>query len=123
MHICVVRRSFGSSLGIYQTNNMGMTLRKLRPFCSNQGVYFFLTEVTGIIRKQIDHLKDDYDEWHKGACKAVINAGSSERMIAFYDEPIQVTYGHAQKWVNMTMKYICLVEKTFGEGVCVLRIG
>jgi hypothetical protein len=41
----------------------------------------------------------DFDEWHRGAC---------ERLAAIYGERGYKSFfvGHAQKWLNMTFKYI-----------------
>ena len=50
---------------------------------------------------------EKYDEFHDSLCL---------RIIDFYDNPTiaEITYGQAQKWVNMTMKYLCVLY----EGQC-----
>ena len=53
-----------------------------------------------ILKKQISNLKEDtdFDEWHKSLCRALVEA---------YEEDFaeRFTYGNAQKWINMTLKY------------------
>ena len=50
---------------------------------------------------------EKYNEFHDSLCL---------RMIDCYDNQTiaQITYGQAQKWVNMTMKYLCVLY----EGQC-----
>ena len=81
--------------------------------------YFFMTEVAGVIYKKINEITGDYDEWHHSVCESIIAAGKSDRMNAFYGESIQLTYGHAQKWINMTMKYLYLLETLLEKGYVV----
>lgn len=46
--------------------------------------------------------QDDFDDWHKRFC---------DRIIKLYKSKMDIfTYGHAQKWINMTMKYLYLFE-------------
>lgn len=40
----------------------------------------------------------EYDRWHKGICLQMINI--------YEAADIAFTFGHAQKWINMTMKYL-----------------
>lgn len=46
----------------------------------------------------------DYDEFHHALCKEIIGYYSNEKSYVsdFY-------YGQAQKWINMTMKYLCVI--------------
>lgn len=52
-----------------------------------------------------ENMKNGFDEWHADVCK---------KLVEFYKE-IRVgddnffTYGNAQKWVNMTMKYLWML--------------
>ena len=78
--------------------------------------YFFMTEVARVIYKKINEITGDYDEWHRSVCESIIAEGQSDRMNTFYGESIQLTYGHAQKWVNMTMKYLYLLEILLEKG-------
>lgn len=75
-----------------------------------KGFYFF-TKVSEIICGKIKELPTkDYQEWHKKTCGDIIDTGISSDMKAFYGAEITLTYGHAQKLVNMTMKYLYLLE-------------
>lgn len=60
----------------------------------------FETEITKIINlKDID--KKTFDKLHEEICGEIINI--------YKKENINLTYGHAQKWLNMTFKYLyCL---------------
>ena len=46
---------------------------------------------------------DNYDKWHNTTCVAVCNKYDEQSLNCF-------TYGNAQKWVNMTMKYLYLFD-------------
>ncbi|MBO4499732.1 MAG: hypothetical protein J5732_05710 [Bacteroidaceae bacterium] len=39
---------------------------------------------------------NDYDKWHENLCKEIVKE--------------RYTYGQAQKWVNMTMKYLLVIK-------------
>ena len=61
--------------------------------------------IDGLLEKRIrglldmkPHTQDGYDEWHRSVC---------EEMVAYYrSRDIEFNIGHAQKWINMTMKYL-----------------
>ena len=46
--------------------------------------------------------QDDFDRWHKTVCEKLINVYSEKNVVFFY--------GQAQKWVNMTLKYLCVLD-------------
>lgn len=52
----------------------------------------------------------DFNDWHKDLC---------DELVGLYDEVKDqdtfFTYGNAQKWVNMTLKYIYLLNKYCGK--------
>lgn len=50
-----------------------------------------------------------YDKWHKELCVELVETYS--KVTADEDRPF--TYGIAQKWVNMTMKYLCVIKSIF----------
>lgn len=52
---------------------------------------------------------DDYDTWHCNLCKRLCNAYSICSNCNGNDEERVFRFGIAQKWVNMTMKYITLL--------------
>ena len=43
-----------------------------------------------------------FDEWHDSLCKRIISTYGA-RQVCFH-------YGQAQKWINMTMKYFCVLN-------------
>lgn len=45
---------------------------------------------------------ETFDEWHKNACECIINDNKKSK--------ITITYGQAQKLVNMSLKYIYCLE-------------
>lgn len=71
------------------------------------------------IEKMFDHFKEvneDYDEWHNNICKNIIKI-YCEKLKTKSKEKIEkcdMTVGQAQKWVNMTVKYIWLVCSVYG---------
>ena len=42
----------------------------------------------------------DFDEWHKWACDKLIKSFRNQKL----------TYGQAQKWINMTLKYLSMFD-------------
>lgn len=82
-------------------------------------------EVVGIFYKQIGALDgESFDKWHQATCEMVM-----EHYNTFTDSEgqslllIDMSYGQAQKWLNMTLKYIWLVvqtNKSFGYYKAVL---
>lgn len=56
--------------------------------------------------KSIDTL-EKYDEFHDSLCLSIIDCYDNQTIA-------EITYGQAQKWVNMTMKYLCVLY----EGQC-----
>ena len=42
----------------------------------------------------------DFDEWHKWACEMLIKSFKNQKF----------TYGQAQKWINMTLKYLSMFD-------------
>lgn len=68
---------------------------------------------TEIIRKRFEEMNGDFDIWHKQAC---------DELISYYNEgnklverntqnKTTLTYGQAQKWLNMTLKYLWLLNR------------
>lgn len=63
--------------------------------------------VKDVILKQIHNFEgisneNDFRSWHKAFCEGII-ANFEKNCIEFY-------FGQAQKWVNMTMKYLCILS-------------
>lgn len=53
------------------------------------------------IKAALNNISDFYDEWHESICNAIISK---------YPENI-LSYGQAQKWINMTVKYIYVLKQ------------
>lgn len=63
-------------------------------------------EVNRKLITKIENIKDNFEIWHKEACGLIIEKYEKHR--------IELTYGQAQKWVNMTIKYLYMLnEHTF----------
>lgn len=66
-------------------------------------------EIADILRERISGLlassvsQNSYDHWHKAICDELVEY--------FSTLDIGFTYGHAQKWVNMTMKYLYILDE------------
>ena len=89
----------------------------------------FKKEVKAILRnimknedknQNINNIKnqDEFDTWHKGICDKIIKKSKKIEKIKETnegkEEKIHFTYGQAQKWVNMTIKYLYILnEHTF----------
>ena len=56
----------------------------------------------------------DFDTWHKSECTQIIdqmNAPYGDVKKEFLKAGFTFTYGQAQKWVNMTLKYLWLLDR------------
>lgn len=63
-------------------------------------------EVNSELITKIENIKDNFEIWHKEACGLIIEK--------YEKHGIELTYGQAQKWVNMTIKYLYILnEHTF----------
>lgn len=56
--------------------------------------------------QKLSALASNYEEWHKNTCEGLYKKYS--KVCLNENEPF-FTYGNAQKWVNMTMKYLWLL--------------
>lgn len=57
--------------------------------------------------QKLSALASNYKEWHKNTCDGLCKKYS--KVCLNENEPF-FTYGNAQKWVNMTMKYLWLLD-------------
>lgn len=68
---------------------------------------------TLVEQKIIDKIKaynrqgDDFDTWHEIVCNEIINIANEEKK-PLLKKPF--SYGQAQKWLNMTLKYLWLLD-------------
>lgn len=53
--------------------------------------------------------QDEFDAWHHSV--------SDNIKKLYLDEGVNLTYGHAQKWINMTIKYLYMLEANSFDGV------
>lgn len=68
----------------------------------------FDTELTKLKSDSITS-QDEFDAWHHSV---------SDKIKKLYlDEGVKLTYGHAQKWINMTIKYLYMLEANSFDGV------
>jgi hypothetical protein len=72
--------------------------------CRTRVVELIETEIKNC--NSIDTL-EKYDEFHDSLCLRIIDCYDNQTIA-------EITYGQAQKWVNMTMKYLCVLY----EGQC-----
>ena len=68
----------------------------------------FDTELTKLKSDSITS-QDEFDAWHHSV---------SDKIKKLYlDEGVKLTSGHAQKWINMTIKYLYMLEANSFDGV------
>lgn len=67
----------------------------------NNVVSLIKTEIQDFI-KNTKPSQDLYDDWHSSLCNAIIKS--------YTDANVPFHYGQAQKWINMTMKYLCVLN-------------
>ena len=78
-------------------------------------------DVNFIFKKEIPIINEgsitsqkEFDTWHHGLCDNIIEKCKKIEKYKKTDndkkEKIQLTYGQAQKWVNMTIKYLYILE-------------
>ena len=78
--------------------------QKLKNDCRTIVVKLIETEINKC--NSIDTV-EKYDEFHDSLCSRIIDCYDNQTIA-------EITYGQAQKWVNMTMKYLCVLY----EGQC-----
>lgn len=72
-------------------------------------------EISGLLSKDIkDH--DDFDLWHQAVCEKIISNFSCE------GHNLKLTNGQAQKWLNMTIKYLFFLGLEFGGLIQYLHV-
>lgn len=62
---------------------------------------FLNTEIKKLVNGSITSEKE-FDKWHEQLCKKIIDEYKKSK--------IQLSYGQAQKWVNMTIKYLYMLN-------------
>ncbi len=73
-------------------------------------------QVTTLLKREIFNLEtgeiktqEEYDMWHRNLCDKIKQA--------YAEKSVKLTAGQAQKWINMTIKYLYLLEHSDFENV------
>ena len=70
---------------------------------------------TDIIRQQFRRMYDPFNDWHRETCHLIIGLYGDDFLVKrtgkAWGEPDCLTYGQAQKWLNMTLKYLWLLHR------------
>lgn len=53
--------------------------------------------------------QDEFDAWHRSVSDMI--------KALYWDERVKLTYGHTQKWINMTIKYLYMLETNTFDAV------
>lgn len=72
----------------------------------------FMNSEEGIAALLSSSDKTCFDKTHKAICNELINAFKD--VIVKATKEAAFTYGNAQKWINMTMKYLLVLKDLFG---------
>lgn len=72
-----------------------------------------------IIKTRIEESKGidsqtGFDGWHKKTCEEIICKANSCGINSHLIDGVTFSYGIAQKWLNMTLKYLIIIEKSDG---------
>ena len=78
--------------------------QKLKDNCRTRVIELIETKIKKC--NSIDTI-EKYDKFHDSLCLRIIDCYDNQTIA-------EITYGQAQKWVNMTMKYLCVLY----EGQC-----
>ncbi len=54
--------------------------------------------------------QEGYDEWHKCSCGSIKSIADKYRINERLENGITFSYGLAQKWINMTIKYVIMLS-------------
>jgi hypothetical protein len=58
-------------------------------------------QINTLFELKIDS-QESFDQWHKSCCK---------KLIQCFEDYGNFHYGHAQKWINMTLKYVFVLDQ------------
>lgn len=53
--------------------------------------------------------QDEFDAWHRSVSDMI--------KALYWEEGVKLTYGHTQKWINMTIKYLYMLEANIFDAV------
>ena len=71
---------------------------------------------TNIIRENSHNFSIDFTDWHKLVCEKLIEIYGNDKLVKKEnkkrtEDAVKLTYGQAQKWLNMTLKYLWLLNR------------
>ncbi|WP_294953418.1 hypothetical protein [uncultured Eubacterium sp.] len=69
-------------------------------------------ELENTIKELLKENSNGYEKWHKATCKELVK---HYEKVSLKDKSPAFSYGNAQKWVNMTMKYLYILSEIFLE--------
>lgn len=69
-------------------------------------------ELEKAIKKLLNDNSNSYEQWHKDICEELVKC--YEKVTSNNKNPA-FSYGNAQKWVNMTMKYLYILSEIFHD--------
>ena len=76
----------------------------------------WMDQGTEIIKQEMSTPAADFHAWHKGVCRKLIALYAMDKLVSREhnkrtEQPAGLTYGQAQKWLNMTLKYLWLLHR------------
>jgi hypothetical protein len=76
----------------------------------------WVEDCTNIIRSNFNAVQKDFNTWHADTCDQIIKYYDKDKLVLRNgtkrtNTPAELTYGQAQKWVNMTLKYLWLLNR------------
>lgn len=71
---------------------------------------------TKAIKDGFKSVPTDFTVWHKSICEKLIEIYGTDKLVKKEnnkrtEQPAKLTYGQAQKWLNMTLKYLWLLDR------------
>jgi hypothetical protein len=71
---------------------------------------------TKAIKDGFKSVPTDFTVWHKSICEKLIEIYGTDKLVEKEnnkrtEQPAKLTYGQAQKWLNMTLKYLWLLDR------------
>lgn len=70
---------------------------------------FLAEEVRKFVNKGIGS-QDEFDKWHEATCEILRSIYRNKDAKRLFKPDHRFTYGHAQKWLNMTLKRLYVLE-------------
>lgn len=91
--------------------------------------YDFKKSVLDLINERLSLVnnvssQDAFDEWHRTTCRSIIDIANNNGVNTYLKDGVSFIYGIAQKWLNMTIKYLIVtgLEQTYPLPVEFLHI-